>query len=150
MRDFLSSTKDTRTAFSVRHLESNSLSSSSFPSLQQAHHLQPHNRNRRLILEAFSLGVAASVPRRIIEKSQNISNVTVFIYDVRSLVYDHELEINKNLVEQMSLSITLNYKTPLLRLFDNHPKYCRLRTYFILQKLTSDHFVVSKYRARNL
>ena len=71
-------------------------------------------------MEAFSLGVAASVLRGIIEKSQNISNVTEFIYDVRSLV--HELEMNKNLAEQMSLSITLNFKTPLLRLFDNHPK----------------------------
>ena len=74
--------------------------------------------------------------------------MTELIYDVRSLV--HELEINKNLVEQMSLSKTLNFKTPLLRLFDNHPKYYRLRTYFKLQKVTSNHFVVSKYRARNL
>ena len=54
--------KDIRTAFSARHLESNSLSLKS-----------------QLIMEALLLGVAASDPRRIIEKSQNISNVTEFI-----------------------------------------------------------------------
>ena len=93
-------------------------------------------------MEAFSLGVAASVPGRIIEKSQNISNVTELIGHVRSLV--HELKISKNLVEQMPLSITMNFKTPLRRLFDTHPKYFVYeRILYVLQKLTSNHFVVS-------